>query len=65
MTTNHNYQQLNLKNQNKLSIQPEQEQNQRYGYKLEGYQWRGGRGRVGEKIQELRSKIGRQKLGEY
>ena len=44
----HNYQQLNLKNKNKLSKQPEQEQNHRYGDNLEGYQMAGGRTKMGE-----------------
>ena len=47
MTTN-NYQQLNLKNKNKLSKQLQQEQNHRYEDHLEGYQ-QGGRGRMGLK----------------
>ena len=42
----HNYQQLNLKNENKLSKQLEQEQNHRYGDHVEGYQQGGGRGKV-------------------
>ena len=46
------YQQLNLKI--KLSKQPEQKQNLRYGGHLEGYQLGGGRGRMGEKVQGLR-----------
>ena len=44
---------------NKLSKQPEQEQNQRHGDHLEGYQLGGGRERMGEKVQRLRSIIGR------
>ena len=40
MTTN-NYQQLNLKNKNKLRKQIEQEQNHRNGDHMEGYQGRG------------------------
>ena len=47
-TTSHN---------NKLSKQPEQEQNHRYGDHVEG----GGSGRMGEKKQELRSINGRYK----
>ena len=43
------------KKKNKLSKQPEQEQNHRYGNLLEGYQLGGGRGRMGEKMQGLRS----------
>ena len=35
------------KNKNKLSKQPEQEQNQRNGDHMEGYQWGDGRGRGG------------------
>ena len=41
MTTN-NYQQLHLKNKNKLSKQLEQEQNHRKGDHMEGYQQGGG-----------------------
>ena len=37
------------------SKQPEQEQNHKYGDHLEGYQLGGGRGRMGKKIQGLRS----------
>ena len=62
MTTN-NYQQLHLKNKNKLSKQLEQEQNHRKGDHMEGYQQGGGRGRIGEKIQEIRNIIGRCKIG--
>ena len=50
----HNYQHPNLK-KNKLSKQAEQEQTQRYGNHLEGYQLGGGMGRMGEKVQGLRS----------
>ena len=39
----------------KVGKQPEQEQNYRYGDYLEGYQMGGGRGRVGENMQGLRS----------
>ena len=49
----HNYQQLNLKT--KLSKQAEQEQNHRYGDHLEGYQLGGGRERMGQEVQGLRS----------
>ena len=42
--------------------QPEQEQNLRYADYLEGYQLWGGRGSVGEKVQELKSIIGRYKI---
>ena len=65
MTTN-NCQQLNLKNKNrnnnKLSKQLEQEQNHIYGDHLESYQWRERRERMGEKVQGLRSIIGRYKV---
>ena len=42
--------------------QSEQEQNHRYGNHLEGYQLGGERGRIGEKVQGLRSIIGRYKM---
>ena len=61
MATNHNYQQMNLKD--KLSKQPEQEQNHRYGGHLEGYRLGEGRGRVREKVQGIRSIIGKNKTG--
>ena len=41
--------------ENKLSKQAEQEQNHRYGDHLEGYQLGGGRGRLEEKVQRIRS----------
>ena len=47
---------------NKLSKQPEQEQNHRYGNHLEGYQLGRGRERMREKVQGLRSIIGRYKI---
>ena len=47
---------------NKLSKQPEQEQNHRHGDHLEGYQLGGGKGRMGEMIQGIRSIIGRYKV---
>ena len=53
MAIKHNYQQLNLKN--KLSKQAEQKQNHRYGDHMRGYQLTEGRGRIGEKVQGLRS----------
>ena len=63
MTTNSNYQQLNLKeNKNKLS-QLEQEQNHRNGDHTEGYHWGGAEGEWGEKAQGLRSIISRHKIG--
>ena len=52
------------KNKNKLSKQLEQEQTHRNGDHMEGYQWGGGRGGVewGEKVQRIRSIIGRHKI---
>ena len=47
--------------QNKLSKQPEQVQNHKYGDHLQGYQLSGERGRLGEMVQGLRSIIGRYK----
>ena len=44
---------MNLKS--KLSKQVEQKQNHRYGDRLEGFWWGKGRGRMGEKVQGLRS----------
>ena len=60
----HNYQQLNLekKNKNELSKQLEQEQNHRNGDHMEDYQQGGGGGRVGEKVQGIRSTNGRYKI---
>ena len=52
----------------KLSKQPEQEQNHRYGDHLEGYQWDEGGGRMWEKVQGLRSTNNTQncqKIGRY
>ena len=40
------------KQTNKLSKQPEQKQNHRYGDHLEGYQLGGGSGGMGEKVQD-------------
>ena len=56
--TIHNYQQLNLKNKNKLS-KLEQKQNHRNGDHMEGYQQGGGRGTMEEKVQRIRSINGR------
>ena len=50
------------KNKNKLSKQLEQEQNHRNGDHMEGYQWGGGWGRVGEKVQGIRSINGRYQI---
>ena len=49
----YNYQLLNLKD--KLNKPAEQKQYHRYGDHLDGYQLGGSRGRMGEKVQELRS----------
>ena len=45
-----------------LRKQPEQEQNQRNGYHMEGFQWEGGEGNSAEKVQGIRSIIGRYKV---
>ena len=50
------------KNKNKLSKQLEQEQNHRNGDHMEGYQWGRGRGRMGGKVQGIRSIIGTHKV---
>ena len=50
------------KNKNKLSKQLEQEQNHRNGDHMEGYQWGGEVGRMGEKVQGIRSISGRYKI---
>ena len=50
------------KNKNKLSKQLGQEQNQRNGDHMEGYQQGGGGGRMGEKVQGMRSINGRYKI---
>ena len=42
--------------------QLEQEQNHRNGDRLEGYQWGWGGGRMGEKVQGIRSIVGRYKI---
>ena len=47
------------KNKNKLSKQLEQEQNHRNGDHVEGYQWGGGGGRMGKKVQGIRILNGR------
>ena len=46
----------------KLSKQLEQEQNHRNGDHMEGYQQGGGRGKMEEKVQGIRSIIGRYKI---
>ena len=50
------------KQKQKESKQLEHEQNHRNGDHMEGYQWRRGGGRMGEKVQGIRSIIGRQKI---
>ena len=50
------------KNKNKLSNQQEREQNHKNGDHMEGYRWGGGRRRMREKVQELRSTICRYKI---
>ena len=47
------------KNKNKLSKQLEQGQNHRNGDHMKGYQQLGGRGRLEEKVQGIRSINGR------
>ena len=49
------------KQKQKLSKQPEQEQNQRNGDHMEGFQWGGGGWRMGDKVQEIRNINGRHK----
>ena len=60
MTTNSQLSRTEPKN--KLSKQLEQEQNQRNGDHMEGYQQGGGGRRMGEKVQGIRSIIGRYKI---
>ena len=50
------------KKKTKLSKQIEQEQNHRNGDHMEGYQWGGGEGKIGEKVQGIRSINGRYKI---
>ena len=45
----------------KLSKQAEQEQNQRNGYHMQGCQWGGVKGGIGEKVQGRRSLVSRHK----
>ena len=65
MTTNSQLLTTEPKNtqKNKLSKQLEEEQNHKNGDHMEGYQWGGGEGTMGEKIQGLRSINGRYKIG--
>ena len=66
MTTNSQLSTTEPKNQNKLSKQLEQEQSHRNGDHMEGYQWEGGGGRMGGKVQGIRIINGRQnRLGGY
>ena len=50
------------KNINKLSKQPEQQQNHRNGDHMEGYQQGGGGRRIGGNSQGIRSIIGRYEI---
>ena len=50
------------KNKNELSIHLEQEQNHRNRHHMEGYQRGAGWGKMGEKIQTIRSINGRYKI---
>ena len=50
------------KNKNTLSKQLEQEQNHRNRDHMEGYQWGRNGGRMGEKVQGIRSINGRYKI---
>ena len=54
--------QLSTTKSEKISKQPEQEQNHRYDDHLEGNKLGGGRGRTREKVQGLKSIIGRYKI---
>ena len=62
MTTNLKLSTTEPKNKNKLSKQLEQEQNHRNGDHMEGYQWGEGEGRMGGKVQGIRSINGRYKI---
>ena len=62
MKQTHNYQQLKKTKTDKLSKQLEQEQNHKNGDHMKGYQQGGGRGRMAEKLQGIRSIIGRYKI---
>ena len=50
------------KQKQKLSKQLEQDQSHRNGDHMGGYQWGGGKGRIREKVQGIRSIIGRYKI---
>ena len=62
MTTNSQLSTTEPNNKNKLSKQLEQEQNHRNGDHVEGYQRGGGSGRMGEKVQGIRSINGTYKI---
>ena len=62
MTTNSKLSTTKPKKKQKLSKQLEQEQNHRNGDHMEGYQWGGEMERIGEKVQGVRSIIGRHKI---
>ena len=61
MTTNSQLSTSDLKTKaktnkkNEQSKQLEQEQNQRNEDHMKGYQWGGGKGRIGAKVQQIRS----------
>ena len=59
MTTNSQLSRTEPKNKNKLSKQLEQERNHRNGDHMEGFQWGGGEGRMGDNLQGIRSISGR------
>ena len=61
MTTNSQLSTTEFKKQ-KLSKELEQEQNHRNGDHMEGYQWGGGGGRMGEKVQGIKNINGRYKI---
>ena len=58
MTTNTQLSTTEPKSKNNLSKQVEQEQNHRNGDHMEGYQRGRGEGRMGKKVQGIRSIIG-------
>ena len=62
MTTNSQLKKQRPKKKNELSKQLEQEQNHRNGDHMEGYQWGGGGGRMGEEVHGIRSINGRYKI---
>ena len=62
MTANSQLSTTEPKKKNQLNKQLEQEQNHRNGDYMEVYQWEGGRGTMGEKVQGIRSIIGRYKI---